>query len=258
MRTRVDSTALTARVPTRGSPAPLGGCRLLLRALGCTPAAGPRRPAWRSAAALVAGGPPASRAGRCATVLVGQAVLGWHNDLVDRERDAAAGAERQAARRGQVSAGNAWFAVACARPAVVPLSLQQRRHRRGGATCAAGRGRLSASASCAVRRCRGCRGRSASALLPAFLSYGGWGGGGTAARPRRPCGAGRAARGRRALAARRCRTWSPTTGRAAPPAAAARAQDRRHRGCWSSRSRWTCSPWSSALGHAALTVGLRQ
>ena len=52
-------------------------------------------------AALVSGRPLREGVLVAATVLVGQAVIGWHNDLVDRDRDAPHGRPRQAAGHGE-------------------------------------------------------------------------------------------------------------------------------------------------------------
>ena len=58
-----------------------------------------------------------------ATVLVGQAVIGWHNDLVDRRRDAARGRPGKPVAAGPLEPGNVWFAAACGVLLVVPLAL---------------------------------------------------------------------------------------------------------------------------------------
>jgi len=56
------------------------------------------------------------------TVLVGQLLLGWHNDVVDRTRDAAHDRDKPVAE-GSLDAGSLWFAIAVAVLAVVPLSI---------------------------------------------------------------------------------------------------------------------------------------
>jgi 4-hydroxybenzoate polyprenyltransferase len=58
-----------------------------------------------------------------ATVLVGQAVLGWHNDLVDRTRDARHGRADKPLVRGDVDAATVWFWLAVAVMLVVPLAV---------------------------------------------------------------------------------------------------------------------------------------
>ncbi len=144
-----------------------------------TRASHPRRAVLTAAglaAAAALSGRPAREVGLVlVTVVVGQAVLGWHNDLTDRVRDREAGVDGKPLATGQVAAGNAWFAIACAVLLVVPLALSN-----------------SITAGCyyLVSVAVGLVGnlvlrRSvlsfvpwavAFALYPAFLSYGGWGG----------------------------------------------------------------------------------
>jgi 4-hydroxybenzoate polyprenyltransferase len=126
--------------------------------------------------AALATGRPVREAGLVvATVLVGQAVLGWHNDLVDRERDAAHDRPGKPLASGALDPGTVWFALACAVLLLVPLAL-------GSGVTAGCAYLLSVAVALAgnlVLR------RSAFSwlpwaasfgLLPAFLSYGGWGG----------------------------------------------------------------------------------
>ena len=110
-----------------------------------------------------------------ATVLVGQAVLGWHNDLVDRERDRRHDAPGKPVARGRLDPGSVWFVLICAVLLLVPLSVST------GVT--AGSAYL---ASVAVGLFGNAVLRTgffswvpwavAFALYPAYLSYGGWGG----------------------------------------------------------------------------------
>lgn len=58
-----------------------------------------------------------------ATVLVGQAVLGWHNDLVDRGRDASHDRDDKPLVRGDVDTSTVWFWLAVAVMLVVPLAV---------------------------------------------------------------------------------------------------------------------------------------
>ena len=110
-----------------------------------------------------------------ATVLVGQAVLGWHNDLVDRDRDRRAGTPGKPIADGRLDPGTAWFALACAVLLLVPLAVAN------GVT--AGSAYLAALAVGLLGNVA-LRGSVLSwvpwavqfALYPAFLSYGGWGG----------------------------------------------------------------------------------
>ena len=136
-------------------------------------------------AALTAGGLAVAaaltgRAGRevalvLATVLVGQAILGWHNDLVDRRRDATRLPSGKPIADGYLDPGTAWFALVCAVLLVVPLSIQN------GVT--AGAAYLASLAvgilgNVALRRSwlSWLPWAVAYGLYPFFLSYGGWGG----------------------------------------------------------------------------------
>jgi 4-hydroxybenzoate polyprenyltransferase len=110
------------------------------------------------------------------TVLVGQAILGWFNDLVDRRRDARHQRTGKPLADGRLEPGTVWFCLALAVFLVVPLSV--------GNGLYAG---IAYLASLAI----GLAGQwtwlrkgflswvpwaAAYALYPAFLSYGGWGG----------------------------------------------------------------------------------
>ena len=110
-----------------------------------------------------------------ATVLVGQTVLGWHNDLVDARRDARHETAGKPLARQALDAGTVWFALACGVLLVVPLSIAN------GVT---------AGSAYLVSLAVGLMGNvvlrtgllswlpwaASYALYPAFLSYGGWGG----------------------------------------------------------------------------------
>lgn len=120
------------------------------------------------------------RAGRevalvLATVLVGQAILGWHNDLVDRTRDATRLPSGKPVADGYLDPGTAWFALACGVLLVVPLSVQN-----GVTAGAAYLASLAVGllANVVLRRSwlSWLPWAVAYALYPYFLSYGGWGG----------------------------------------------------------------------------------
>jgi len=111
-----------------------------------------------------------------ATVLVGQAILGWFNDLVDRKKDAKYDAPRKPVADGRLDPGTVWFTLAIAVFVVVPLAVAN--------------GVLAGSAYL-ISLAIGLVGQwvwlrkgflswvpwaAAFALYPAFLSYGGWGG----------------------------------------------------------------------------------
>jgi 4-hydroxybenzoate polyprenyltransferase len=109
------------------------------------------------------------------TVLVGQAVLGWDNDLVDEGADREDGRTAKPLVGGGLQRGTLGFALACAVLLIVPLSLSS--------GIVAGLSYL-LSLSVGVAGNRVLRAGPFSwvpwavafALYPAYLSYGGWGG----------------------------------------------------------------------------------
>lgn len=116
------------------------------------------------------------------TVLVGQAILGWHNDLVDRERDARHGADGKPVASGRLDPGSVWFSLACGLLLLVPLSLSNGMVAGCSYLLAVAIGLLG---NVALRRglLSWLPWAASFALYPAFLSYGGWGGGDTLAEP---------------------------------------------------------------------------
>jgi hypothetical protein len=146
---------------------------LLLRA------AHPRQAAL-TAVGLAAAAALSGRSGKevgvvLATVLVGQAVLGWHNDLVDRRRDFERRTPGKPVAQGLLDPGTVWFALACGVLLVVPLSISV------GVT--AGSAYLLSLAIGLLGNVVLRRGllswlpwAAAYGLYPAYLSYGGWGG----------------------------------------------------------------------------------
>lgn len=110
-----------------------------------------------------------------ATVLVGQAIVGWHNDLVDRKRDEANQTPGKPLGQGLLDPGTVWFALSCAALLVIPLALSS------GVT--AGSAYLLAlvlglMGNVALRRgpLSWVTWAASYSLYPAYLSYGGWGG----------------------------------------------------------------------------------
>lgn len=135
-----------------------------------------------AAAALVSGRPAREAAIVLVTVLVGQAILGWHNDLVDRERDATHQTPRKPIAQGRLDAGNAWYALIVALLLVIPLSISV------GVT--AGTFYLASLVIGIIANVALRRGRfsplpwmAAYALYPFYLSYGGFGGAAEGAAP---------------------------------------------------------------------------
>lgn len=57
------------------------------------------------------------------TVLVGQTILGWHNDLVDAERDHRHDAPDKPVAQGLLEVGTLWYAIGVAALALVPLAV---------------------------------------------------------------------------------------------------------------------------------------
>jgi 4-hydroxybenzoate polyprenyltransferase len=111
-----------------------------------------------------------------ATVLVGQAVLGWFNDLVDRRKDARYDAASKPVADGRLDPGTVWFVMAIGVFVVVPLSV-------ANGVVAGSAYLLSLAIGLAGQWVRLRKGffswvpwAAAFALYPAFLSYGGWGG----------------------------------------------------------------------------------
>lgn len=126
-------------------------------------------------AAAVSGRPARETAVVLLTVLVGQTILGWHNDIVDRQRDQAHGLTGKPVAMGRLSTETLWYALFVAALLLVPLAI----------TTGIKAGCLYL-ASVAV----GLLGNvvlrtgffswwswaASYALLPAYLSFGGWGG----------------------------------------------------------------------------------
>jgi 4-hydroxybenzoate polyprenyltransferase len=163
--------------------APSGGGPGRLARLGVVQlarAAHPRRAvvtaAALAAAAAISGRPVREVGLVLATVLVGQCLLGWDNDLVDEAGDREDGREDKPLVAGPLERGTVGFALACGILLVVPLSMS------GGITAGVAY-LLSLLAALAGNRWlrRGALSwlpwAVGFALYPAFLSYGGWGGG---------------------------------------------------------------------------------
>jgi len=116
------------------------------------------------------------------TVLVGQIVLGWHNDLVDQLADRAHERDGKPVADGRLAPDSVWFALCCAVLLVVPLAISN------GVTaglCYLGSVAIGMVGNVVLRRglLSFLPWALAFALYPAFLSYGGWGGGSHGAAP---------------------------------------------------------------------------
>ncbi len=112
------------------------------------------------------------------TVLVGQAIVGWHHDIVDRARDARHEIPGKPVGEGLLDPGTVWFAIACAVLLVVPLSV--------AAGVPAGTSYLlvvliGLFGNVALRKgwLSWLPWAASFALYPAYLSYGGWNGSGS-------------------------------------------------------------------------------
>ncbi|MGC4110549.1 MAG: UbiA family prenyltransferase [Nocardioides sp.] len=128
-------------------------------------------------------GRPAREVGLvAATVLVGQAVLGWDNDLADERADRTDERRTKPLVAGTLDRGALGFALACGVLLLVPLSLSS--------GIRAGLGYLLSVALGVVGNRVLRRGpwswlpwALSFALYPAYLSYGGWGGAATGRPP---------------------------------------------------------------------------
>ena len=118
-----------------------------------------------------------------ATILVGQLLVGWHNDVVDAGRDRSHGRADKPIAVGTLDRGTATFAMAVALLLAVPLSVAngpEAAGAHGGFLLLAlltNAGVLRRTAFSFVPWAAGV------ALLPAFLSYGGYAGEGAGGPP---------------------------------------------------------------------------
>ncbi|HYH35705.1 MAG TPA: UbiA family prenyltransferase [Nocardioides sp.] len=116
------------------------------------------------------------------TVLVGQAVLGWHNDLVDHRRDAFHDRQRKPLVHGSLEPGTVWFWLAVGVLFVVPLSVF---HGVWAGLAYLGALLVGVLGNVVLRRgwLSWLPWAVSFALYPAFLAYGGWAGQGREAPP---------------------------------------------------------------------------
>ncbi|MFL6001235.1 MAG: UbiA family prenyltransferase [Nocardioides sp.] len=128
-----------------------------------------------AAAAALAGRPTRELGLVFVTVLVGQTIVGWHNDLRDRARDAANETRRKPVAEGLLDPGTLWFLIACAALLLVPLAIAN--------GVVAGVTYLVIVVVSLLGNLMLRKGwlswlpwAVSYGLYPAFLSYGGWGG----------------------------------------------------------------------------------
>ena len=126
--------------------------------------------------AVLSGRPTAQCALVAATVLGGQLTVGWLNDVVDRRRDLLTGRQDKPIALGRTDPGTATFAIGCVILLVIPLSIANGTF--------AGAAHLLAVSSAWIYNLWFKRSflswlpyAASFGLLPAFLSYGGSGGG---------------------------------------------------------------------------------
>lgn len=126
-------------------------------------------------AAAVSGRPARETAIVLLTVLVGQTILGWHNDIVDRQRDQAHGLTGKPVAMGRITTETLWYALFVAALLLVPLAITT--GIKAGclylASVAVG---LLGNVVLRTGFLSWWSWAASYALLPAYLSYGGWGG----------------------------------------------------------------------------------
>ena len=179
-------------------------------------------------AAALAGRPSRELLLILGTVLVGQVILGWFNDLVDRKRDARHQRTGKPLADGRLDPGTVWFCLALAVFLVVPLSVANGLYAGSAYLISLAIGLLGQWVWLRKGFFSWLPWAAAYALYPAFLSYGGWGGQEKGSPPELLItGLAAAARDRRAPADRTVGAGARQRGPLDLPAAQARAEDRR-------------------------------
>jgi 4-hydroxybenzoate polyprenyltransferase len=110
------------------------------------------------------------------TVLVGQVILGWFNDLVDRAPDARHQRTGKPLADGRLEPGTVWFCLALAVFLVVPLSVANGLYAASAYLASLAIGLVGQWVWLRKGLLSWLPWAAAFALYPAFLSYGGWGG----------------------------------------------------------------------------------
>ncbi len=127
-------------------------------------------------AAALAGRPSRELLLILGTVLVGQVILGWFNDLVDRKRDARHQRTGKPLADGRLDPGTLWFCLALAIFLVVPLSVANGLYAGSAYLISLAVGLLGQWVWLRKGFFSWLPWAAAYAMYPAFLSYGGWGG----------------------------------------------------------------------------------
>lgn len=127
-------------------------------------------------AAALAGRPSREILLVLATVVVGQAILGWHNDLVDRTRDQRHHSAGKPVADGRLDPGTVWFVLALAVLVVVPLSVANGLYAAGAYLGSLLIGLVGNWTWLRKGLLSWLPWALSFALYPAFLSYGGFGG----------------------------------------------------------------------------------
>jgi 4-hydroxybenzoate polyprenyltransferase len=118
-----------------------------------------------------------------ATALVGQVLLGWHNDVVDADRDHSHDRHNKPVALGHVDKSTMWFYVACAVLLVVPLAIANGIEAGTAFLLYVAIGMAGNAGLLRRTRFSYLTWMASFALLPAFLSYGGWAGEGAGGPP---------------------------------------------------------------------------
>ena len=114
-----------------------------------------------------------------ATVLVGQVLLGWHNDVVDAHRDRSHDRHNKPVAAGHVDKSTVWFAIACAILLLVPVAIANGVEAGTSFLLYVAIGMAGNAGLLRRTRFSYLTWMASFALLPAFLAYGGWAGEGT-------------------------------------------------------------------------------
>jgi len=113
------------------------------------------------------------------TVLVGQVLLGWHNDVVDADRDRSHDRHDKPFAAGHVDKSTVWFAIACAILLLVPAAIANGVEAGTAFLLYVAIGMAGNAGLLRRTRFSYLTWMASFALLPAFLAYGGWAGEGT-------------------------------------------------------------------------------